>query len=93
MLLFLRASDSKRQQSLGEATRIHKGVRDNLKLHQQVRQLRDELRKAYSELNRYRQTHARAVTNLRQFERETTAQTSTLRRRNPGRFTVCVVTN
>ncbi|QBY55518.1 hypothetical protein [Cupriavidus oxalaticus] len=61
---------------LGEATRIQKGVRDSLKLHQQVRELKEELRKAYSELDRYRQTHARAVTNVRQFERETTAQAS-----------------
>lgn len=64
--------------AIGEATRIQRGVQDNLKLHQQVRQLREELEKAYADLARYCQTHARAVTNLRQLERETTTQISTL---------------
>ncbi len=64
--------------ALGEATRIQRGVRDNLKLHQQVRELKEQLRKAHADLSRYRQTHARAVTNLRQYERESGSQISKL---------------
>ncbi|MGX6568978.1 hypothetical protein [Cupriavidus necator] len=64
--------------ALGEATRIQRGVRDNLKLHQQLRELKTELRKAHAELDRYRQSHARAVKNLRQCERESDKQVSRL---------------
>lgn len=64
--------------ALGEATRIQHGVRANLKLHQQVRELKEELRKAYADLDRYRHTHARAVTNLRQLENENADQGSRL---------------
>lgn len=54
--------------ALEEATRIPHSVRDNLKRHQLVRELKEGLRTARSDLDRYRHMHACAVTNLRQFE-------------------------
>ncbi|ODV41077.1 hypothetical protein AWV79_01570 [Cupriavidus sp. UYMMa02A] len=56
--------------ALEEATRIHRGVQSNLKLMQEVRALREELRKAHAEADRYRGMHARVVVSMRQLEEE-----------------------
>ena len=56
--------------ALEEATRIQRGVQHNLKLMQDVRALREELRKAHAEIDRYRGMHARVVVSLRQLEEE-----------------------
>src|SRR5262245_42401680 len=54
--------------ALEEANRIHRGVQSNLKLMQEVRALREELRKAHAEADRYRGMHARVVVSMRQLE-------------------------
>ena len=56
--------------ALEEASRIQRGVQQNLKLMQEVRALRDELRRAHTEIERYRGMHARGVVGMRQLEEE-----------------------
>lgn len=65
-------------QALEEATRIQRGVQNNLKLMQEVRSLREELRKAHAEVDRYRGMHARVVVGMRQLEDDHTAAMSRL---------------
>lgn len=65
-------------QALEEATRIQRGVQHNLKLLQEVRSLREELRKAHAEIDRYRGMHARVVVGMRQLEDDHTAARSRL---------------
>lgn len=62
--------------ALEEATRIHRGVQHNLKLLQEVRALREELRKAHAEIDRYRGMHARVVVSMRQMDDDHTAAVS-----------------
>ncbi len=54
--------------ALEEASRIQRGVQQNLKLMQEVRTLREQLRRAQDELDRYRGMHARVVVGMRQLE-------------------------
>jgi hypothetical protein len=61
-------------QALEEANRIHRGVQQNLKLMQEVRGLRDELRRAQAELDRYRGMYARAVAGMRQIEGDSVSE-------------------
>jgi len=63
-------------QALEEATRIQRGVQHNLKLMQEVRNLREELRQAQAELDRYRGMHARAVAGMRQIEGDSASEHS-----------------
>ena len=65
-------------QALEEAARIQRGVQHNLKLMQDVRALREELRKAHAEIDRYRGMHARVVVGMRQLEEEHTSAMSRL---------------
>ncbi|KDP85342.1 hypothetical protein ACU4GI_38630 [Cupriavidus basilensis] len=65
--------------ALEEASRIQRGVQHNLKLQQEVRALREELRKAHGELDRYRGMHARVVVGMRQLEEDNGAEISRLR--------------
>ena len=65
-------------QALEEASRIQRGVQHNLKLLQEVRSLREELRKAHAEIDRYRGMHARVVVGMRQLEDDHTAARSRL---------------
>jgi len=65
-------------QALEEATRIQRGVQHNLKLMQEVRNLRDELRRVQAELDRYRGMHARAVAGMRQIEGDSANEQSRL---------------
>ncbi|SOY47823.1 conserved hypothetical protein [Cupriavidus taiwanensis] len=65
-------------QALEEAARIQRGVQHNLKLLQEVRALREELRKAHAEIDRYRGMHARVVMGMRQLEEENTSAMSRL---------------
>lgn len=65
--------------ALEEASRIQRGVQHNLKLQQEVRALREELRKAHGELDRYRGMHARVVVGMRQLEEENAGEISRLR--------------
>ncbi|NOV25355.1 hypothetical protein E5S69_17770 [Cupriavidus necator] len=65
-------------QALEEAARIQRGVQHNLRLMQEVRALREELRKAHAEADRYRGMHARVVVGMRQLEEEHTGAISRL---------------
>ncbi|RAS10409.1 hypothetical protein [Cupriavidus alkaliphilus] len=56
--------------ALEEAARIQRGVQHNLKLMHDVRALREELRKAHAEIDRYRGMHARVLVGMRQLEEE-----------------------
>jgi uncharacterized protein YPO0396 len=69
-------------QALEEAARIQRGVQHNLKLMQEVRSLREELRKAHAENDRYRGMHARVVVGMRQLEEEQAGTTSQLHAEN-----------
>ncbi|RDK07309.1 hypothetical protein [Cupriavidus lacunae] len=69
-------------QALEEATRIQRGVQHNLKLMQEVRSLREELRKAHAETDRYRGMHARVVVGMRQLEDEHASAMSRLQAEN-----------
>ncbi|SPA17300.1 conserved hypothetical protein [Cupriavidus taiwanensis] len=64
--------------ALEEAARIQRGVQHNLKLMQEVRALREELRKAHAEIDRYRGMHARVVVGMRQLEEQHTSAISRL---------------
>lgn len=64
--------------ALEEASRIQRGVQQNLKLMQEVRALRDELRRAHTEIDRYRGMHARVVVSMRQLEEEHGAEMARL---------------
>ncbi|TPQ31826.1 MULTISPECIES: hypothetical protein [Cupriavidus] len=68
--------------ALEEASRIHRGVQSNLKLMQEVRALREELRKAHAEVDRYRGMHARVVVSMRQLEEEHAAEMGRLQTEN-----------
>lgn len=68
--------------ALEEATRIQRGVQNNLKLMQEVRALREELRKAHAEADRYRGMHARVVVSMRQLEEEQAAEVGRLQTEN-----------
>jgi hypothetical protein len=68
--------------ALEEANRIHRGVQSNLKLMQEVRALREELRKAHAEADRYRGMHARVVVSMRQLEEEHAAEVGRLHTEN-----------
>ncbi|MGO4325470.1 hypothetical protein AB4Z48_06570 [Cupriavidus sp. 2TAF22] len=65
--------------ALEEASRIQRGVQHNLRLQQEVRALREELRKAHGELDRYRGMHARVVVGMRQLEEDNAGEVSRLR--------------
>lgn len=65
--------------ALEEASRIQRGVQHNMRLQQEVRALREELRKAHGELDRYRGMHARVVVGMRQLEEDNTGEISRLR--------------
>ncbi|HBD37005.1 MAG TPA: hypothetical protein DC084_25830, partial [Cupriavidus sp.] len=54
----------------------------NLKLMQEVRTLRDELRRAHAEIDRYRGMHARVVVSMRQLEDEHSVEMSRLQTDN-----------
>lgn len=68
--------------ALEEANRIQRGVQQNLKLMQEMRNLREELRKAHAELDRYRGMHARVVVGMRQLEEDSNAEVARLRADN-----------
>ncbi|SDC15608.1 hypothetical protein SAMN05216345_101734 [Cupriavidus sp. YR651] len=68
--------------ALEEASRIQRGVQQNLKLMQEVRALREELRKAHAEIDRYRGMHARVVVGMRQLEEDNSAELSRLQADN-----------
>ncbi|WP_354684194.1 hypothetical protein [Cupriavidus necator] len=68
--------------ALEEAARIQRGVQHNLKLMQEVRALREDLRKAHAEIDRYRGMHARVVVGMRQLEDDHTAAMSRLQADN-----------
>ena len=68
--------------ALEEASRIQRGVQQNLKLMQEVRTLRDELRRAHAEIDRYRGMHARVVVSMRQLEDEHSVEMSRLQTDN-----------
>ncbi|MBF6986888.1 MULTISPECIES: hypothetical protein [Cupriavidus] len=68
--------------ALEEATRIQRGVQHNLKLMQEVRSLREELRKAHAEIDRYRGMHARVVVGMRQLEDDHTGTMSRFKAEN-----------
>lgn len=65
--------------ALEEASRIQRGVQHNMRLQQEVRALREELRKAHGELDRYRGMHARVVVGMRQLEEDNAGEMSRLR--------------
>ncbi|WP_115680709.1 hypothetical protein [Cupriavidus taiwanensis] len=69
-------------QALEEAARIQRGVQQNLKQLQDLRALREELRKAHAETDRYRGMHARVVVSMRQLEEENTGAMSQLHAEN-----------
>lgn len=69
-------------QALEEAARLQRGVQHNLKLMQEVRALREELRKAHAETDRYRGMHARVVVGMRQLEDEQAGAMSRLQAEN-----------
>lgn len=54
-------------------------MQHNLRLQQEVRALREELRKAHAELDRYRGMHARVVVGMRQLEEDNAGEVSRLR--------------
>lgn len=64
--------------ALEEASRIQRGVQQNLKLMQEVRALREDLRRAHTEIDRYRGMHARVVVSMRQLEDDHTAEMTRL---------------
>ena len=68
--------------ALEEASRIQRGVQQNLKLMQEMRSLRDELRRAHAEIDRYRGMHARVVVSMRQLEDDHSAEMSRLQADN-----------
>lgn len=68
--------------ALEEAHRIQRGVQQNLKLMQEMRNLREELRKAHAEIDRYRGMHARVVVSMRQIEEERDAEIARLQSDN-----------
>ncbi|WP_432257719.1 hypothetical protein [Cupriavidus sp. TMH.W2] len=68
--------------ALEEAARIQRGVQHNLKLMHEVRSLREELRKAHAETDRYRGMHARVVVGMRQLEDEHASAMSQLHAEN-----------
>ncbi|CAG9176374.1 hypothetical protein [Cupriavidus pampae] len=68
--------------ALEEANRIQRGVQQNLKLMQEMRNLREELRKAHAEVDRYRGMHARVVVSMRQIEEERDAELARLQADN-----------
>jgi len=68
--------------ALEEASRIQRGVQQNLKLMQEVRVLREDLRRAHSEIDRYRGMHARVVVGMRQLEEEHAADMTRLQADN-----------
>ncbi|MDQ0143997.1 hypothetical protein [Cupriavidus necator] len=69
-------------QALEEAARIQRGVQHNLKLMQEVRALREALRTAHAETDRYRGMHARVVVGMRQLEAAHTSAMSRLQADN-----------
>jgi uncharacterized membrane protein YccC len=69
-------------QALEEAARLQRGVQHNLKLMQEVRTLREALRNAHAETDRYRGMHARVVLGMRQLEDENTSAMSRLHAEN-----------
>lgn len=69
-------------QALEEASRIQRGVQHNLKLLQEVRSLREELRKAHAEVDRYRGMHARVVVSMRQLDEDHVGEMSRLQAAN-----------
>jgi len=64
--------------ALEEASRIQRGVQQNLKLMQEVRTLREELRRAHAEIDRFRGMHARVVVSMRQLEDDNSTEMSRL---------------
>ena len=68
--------------ALEEASRIQRGVQHNLKLMQEVRALREELRRAHTEIDRYRGMHARVVVGMRQLEEDHSAEMARLQADN-----------
>lgn len=68
--------------ALEEASRIQRGVQQNLKLQNEVRALREELRRAHTELDRYRGMHARVVVGMRQLEEDHTTEMTRLQADN-----------
>ncbi|WP_423197837.1 MULTISPECIES: hypothetical protein [unclassified Cupriavidus] len=68
--------------ALEEANRIQRGVQQNLKQMQEMRNLREELRKAHAEVDRYRGMHARVVVGMRQLEEESQAEVARLQADN-----------
>jgi small-conductance mechanosensitive channel len=60
-------------QALEEAARIQRGVQQSLKWQQEARDLREALRKAHDELDRYRGMHSRVLLAMRQLEGERAA--------------------
>ena len=68
--------------ALEEASRIQRGVQQNLKLMQEVRALREELRRAHTEIDRYRGMHARVVVSMRQLEEDHSAEMARLQADN-----------
>ncbi|SDO66396.1 hypothetical protein SAMN04488595_101443 [Ralstonia sp. 25mfcol4.1] len=69
-------------QALEEATRIQRGVQHNLKVQQELRALREELRRAHAEIDRYRGMHARVVVSMRQLEEDHTTEMTRLQADN-----------
>ena len=68
--------------ALEEANRIQRGVQQNLKTMQEMRNLREELRKAHAEIDRYRGMHARVVVSMRQIEEDRDADIARLQADN-----------
>lgn len=68
--------------ALEEASRIQRGVQQHFKLMQEARALREELRRAHTEIDRYRGMHARVVVGMRQLEEEHAAEMSRLQAEN-----------
>ncbi|RZT41548.1 hypothetical protein [Cupriavidus agavae] len=68
--------------ALEEASRIQRGVQQNLKLMQEVRALREELRRAHAEIDRFRGMHARVVVGMRQVEEDHRAEVARLHAEN-----------
>jgi len=68
--------------ALEEASRIQRGVQQNLKLIQEVRSVREELRRAHAEIDRYRGMHARVVVSMRQLEEDHSTEMAQLHAEN-----------
>lgn len=68
--------------ALEEASRIQRSVRHNLKLMEEVRTLREQLRRAQDELDRYRGMHARVVVGMRRMEEGSAGELGKLQAEN-----------